>query len=135
VRPFATLKLGLASVEGPLHVENQAEPSSASHFLHAGQVFVSAEGKSIVMILGSCVGICIWDPAKGVGGATHFLLPSWDGKGVKSARYGDVAVSVLLQKLLEAGAERGQGLRRGVFVRFLARDRRKSRAALGKQER
>ena len=39
---------------------------------------------------------------------------SWDGRGVSSPRYGDVAVSVLMQKLLEAGADRGQ-LRAKIF--------------------
>jgi chemotaxis protein CheD len=107
-------KLGLPVITRPLHVEHQAATSSNSHFLHAGQVFVSTERKPIVMILGSCVGVCIWDPASGVGGATHFLLPSWDGKGTRSSRYGDVAISVLLQKLVEAGADRGQ-LRARVF--------------------
>jgi len=43
--------------------------------------FRSAEGKSIVTILGSCVGVCIWDAVNRIGGATHFLLPSWDGRG------------------------------------------------------
>ena len=94
--------------------ENHDQAASNPHFLHAGQVFVSAEKESIVLILGSCVAVCIWDPANGIGGATHYLLPSWDGKGVKSARYGDVAVSILLHKLLEAGANRGQ-LRAKVF--------------------
>jgi len=50
----------------------------------------------------------------GIGGATHYLLPSWDGTGVASARYGNVAVSTLVQKLLEAGANRAQ-LRAKVF--------------------
>jgi chemotaxis protein CheD len=94
--------------------ESHDQSTSNPHFLHAGQVFVSAEKESIVLILGSCVAVCIWDPANGIGGATHYLLPSWDGKGLESARYGDVAVSILLQKLLEAGANRGQ-LRAKVF--------------------
>jgi chemotaxis protein CheD len=58
--------------------------------------------------------VCIWDPVNGIGGATHYMLPSWDGKGVQSARYGDVAISVLLQRLLEAGTDRGQ-LRAKIF--------------------
>ena len=94
--------------------ESRDSGSSNSHFLHAGQVFVSAETKSIVLILGSCVGVCIWDEVNAIGGATHFLLPSWDGTGVASPRYGNVAISILLQKLLEAGASRGQ-LRAKVF--------------------
>jgi chemotaxis protein CheD len=36
------------------------------------------------------------------------LLPSWDGTGAASPRYGNVAISILVQKLLEAGANRGQ---------------------------
>lgn len=88
--------------------------SSNAHFLHVGQVFVSAEAQSIALILGSCVGVCIWDPVNGIGGAVHYLLPSWDEKNLPSPRYGNVAVSVLLQKLLETGADRRQ-LRAKVF--------------------
>jgi chemotaxis protein CheD len=93
---------------------NHDAGSSNSRFLHAGQVFVSAEGQSMVLILGSGVGVCIWDEVNAVGGATHFLLPRWDGPGVASPRYGNVAISLLVQKLLEAGANRGQ-LRAKVF--------------------
>ena len=92
----------------PVSPERRRFTSSDSHFLHAGQVFVSTEGKSVVTILGSCVGVCIWDPMNSIGGATHFLLPNWDGIGASSPRYGNVAISVLVQKLLEAGANRGQ---------------------------
>ena len=98
----------------PVLAERRGFASSDSHFLRAGQVFVSTEGKSIVTILGSCVGVCIWDEVNSIGGATHFLLPSWDGTGTASPRYGNVAVSMLIQKLLEAGASRGQ-LRAKVF--------------------
>jgi chemotaxis protein CheD len=98
----------------PVSSGREESGSSASCFLHAGQVFVSAESKQIVLILGSCAGVCIWDEVNSIGGATHFLLPSWDGCGVASARYGNVAVSMLVQKLLEAGANRGQ-LRAKVF--------------------
>ena len=95
-------------VAASVSVERREFAQSDSHFLHAGQVFVSAEGKSIITILGSCVGVCIWDAVNRIGGATHFLLPSWDGTGASSPRYGNVAISMLVQKLLEAGAHRGQ---------------------------
>jgi chemotaxis protein CheD len=109
-----TSKSGLPALTAPLATASHDPASSNSHFLHAGQVFVSAKGQSVVLILGSCVAVCIWDPANGIGGATHYMLPTWDGKGVQSPRYGDVAVSVLLQKLLDAGADRRQ-LRAKVF--------------------
>lgn len=85
-----------------------------SHFLHAGQVHISQGAATIVMILGSCAAVCIWDSRHGIGGATHFLLPIWDGRGVASPRYGNVAITALLQKLTEAGARKEQ-LRAKVF--------------------
>ena len=112
--PHPPLKRIPPALAAPVSAERRGSAPSDSHFLHAGQVFVSAEGKSIVTILGSCVGVCIWDAVNRIGGATHFLLPSWDGTGASSPRYGNVAISVLVQKLLEAGANRGQ-LRAKVF--------------------
>lgn len=88
--------------------------SANSHFLHAGQVHISQNAETIVMILGSCAAVCIWDSVHGIGGATHFLLPIWDGRGVASPRYGNVAITALLQKLTEAGAQKEQ-LRAKVF--------------------
>jgi chemotaxis protein CheD len=108
MRPHSPLKHAATVLALPVQAGRHDAAASGSHFLHAGQVFVSAEGKSIVLILGSCVGVCIWDAVNSIGGATHFLLPNWDGIGVASPRYGNVAISILVQKLLEAGANRGQ---------------------------
>ena len=88
--------------------------SANSHFLHAGQVHISQSAQSIVMILGSCAAVCIWDSVHAIGGATHYLLPVWDGRGVASPRYGNVAITALLQKLTEAGAHK-EHLRAKVF--------------------
>jgi chemotaxis protein CheD len=94
--------------------EGKAPSSANSRFLHAGQVYVSACSESIVLILGSCVSVCIWDPIHAIGGATHYLLPEWDGRGTSSSRYGNIAISSLLQKLADAGADR-ELLRAKVF--------------------
>ena len=114
MRPDSSTKHQWSSLPVQPSAETSDAASSNAHFLHAGQVFVSAEAKSVALILGSCVGVCIWDPVNAIGGATHYMLPSWDRKGTASPRYGNVAVSILLQKLLEAGANRGQ-LRAKVF--------------------
>ena len=108
------LKNALLALAAPVPIGPYASASSSSGLLHAGQVFVSSEGHSVVIILGSCVAVCMWDPSQGIGGATHFMLPTWDEKGVASPRFGNMAISILLQKLLEAGAVRGQ-LRAKIF--------------------
>jgi chemotaxis protein CheD len=114
VRLDLSLKHPSSDLNALPSTETSEAASSHAHFLHAGQVFVSAEAKSVALILGSCVGVCIWDPVNAIGGAAHYMLPSWDGKGTASPRYGNVALSILLQKLLQAGANRGQ-LRAKVF--------------------
>lgn len=106
MKPHSKLIRDSSTLPAPLPAETQKPAVSSSHFVHAGQVFVSDEPTTILMILGSCVGVGVWDAVNAVGGATHYMLPNWDGKGVPSARYGSVAISILLQKLLEAGANR-----------------------------
>ena len=103
----------LTAMPAPAGESLNAGPAN-SHFLHAGQIYVSTEGEAVIFILGSCVAVCIWDSISRIGGATHYLLPSWDGRGTSSARYGNVAIAALLQKLVDAGARREQ-LRAKVF--------------------
>lgn len=67
-------------------------------YLHPGQTYISAEPVQISMILGSCAGVCLYDRSRGIGGATHYMLPQWDGPGEPSTRYGDVALDVLLKQ-------------------------------------
>src|SRR5437660_10907583 len=114
MKPHTRSTLASTDLAELMPAGTQDPASSNSHFVHAGQVFVSSEATSVALILGSCVGVCIWDFAKAIGGATHFMLPNWDDRGVPSARYGSVAISILLQKLLEAGANRNN-LRAKVF--------------------
>lgn len=68
-----------------------------------GQVLVSAEPRSFVTILGSCVTVCVYDPARRMGGLNHFLLPE-AGVGVLSTRYGRGAMRKLIEKMLAQGA-------------------------------
>ncbi len=67
-------------------------------YLHPGQTYISAEPVQISMILGSCAGVCLYDRRKAIGGATHYMLPQWDGPGAPSTRYGDVALDILLRQ-------------------------------------
>jgi chemotaxis protein CheD len=61
----------------------------------------------MLTLLGSCVSCCLHDPAAGVGGMNHFMLPE-GGSGPVSepARYGVHAMEVLLNELLKEGARR-----------------------------
>src|SRR6185503_16712883 len=82
------------------------EPNRKGVYLHSGQIHVSDEPCSITTILGSCVAVCMWDAFEGVGGATHYLLPTRVSGHKASARFGDCAIDQLLSVLLEMGAHR-----------------------------
>jgi chemotaxis protein CheD len=76
-----------------------------------GEYYVTAKAdETLVTVLGSCVSACIRDPATGVGGMNHFMLPqgqsgSW-GNDPKSTRFGNFAMEKLINELLKAGCSR-----------------------------
>ena len=75
----------------------------AKHYLHSGQYFVGDEATEVTTILGSCVAVCLWQADLGIGGINHFLLPSWAGSGRASPRFGNVAISSLIEAMLSRG--------------------------------
>jgi chemotaxis protein CheD len=91
----------------PVVMEARESEKTLPHkeiYLHPGQTYVSKEPAQISMILGSCAGVCLYDRRLGIGGATHFMLPKWDGSGTPSDRYGDVAIDVLLRQFRSHGS-------------------------------
>ncbi len=80
-----------------------ASATKANHFLYPGRIFTSKESKTITIIVGSCIAVCLWDSRPGIGGAAHYMLPVWEGDGEPSARYGDIAIKQLIQELTALG--------------------------------
>jgi chemotaxis protein CheD len=74
-----------------------------------GQLAVTSDGEEVLVAygLGSCIGVTAYDPAARVGGMAHVLLPHSGGKpldGREPARFADVAVALLIERLALAGA-------------------------------
>jgi len=86
-----------------------AEPTAGVR-VHVGQGEHYVTGDPDVMlttILGSCVAMCLRDPATGVGGMNHFLLPDGAGSGTDAGRrYGAYAMEVLINDVIRTGARR-----------------------------
>lgn len=58
-------------------------------------------------ILGSCVGICIYDKTKKIGGMAHILLPNnQKGNTASLEKYADTAIPLLVKKLMQEGAKK-----------------------------
>lgn len=80
-----------------------------------GDYYVTVYAEMITTVLGSCVSACIRDPAFGVGGMNHFMLPhnnsdgkeSWNDTMVNAAtRYGNYAMEHLINEILKHGGRR-----------------------------
>ena len=76
-----------------------AEEAPESVYLHPGQIYTASHAALVSTVLGSCVAVCLWDPAARIGGMNHFLLPA--GKG---PRYGNDAMARLLEEMTGRGA-------------------------------
>lgn len=86
---------------------DMAVPEWESVYLLPGKLYASDRPSVITTLLGSCVAVCLWDPSTGVGGINHYLLPNQIGLERESVRFGDVAVPLLIRKLLNLGAVKG----------------------------
>lgn len=60
--------------------------------------------------LGSCVGVCVLDPATKVGGMAHIMLPSSSmAKSIENpAKYADTAVLLMVRRMQDLGANRSR---------------------------
>jgi len=78
------------------------------HFLFPGTIFADPRSYQISTILGSCVAVCLWDSVMRMGGINHYMLPLWNGEGLATPKYGNIAMEKLLAKMLAMGCKREQ---------------------------
>jgi len=75
-------------------------------FIYPGKLFASKAPYFLNTILGSCVAVCLFDDVKKIGGMNHFMLPLWNGEGLASPKYGNVAIELLIDKMLKLGCKK-----------------------------
>ena len=67
---------------------------------------VSSSPDILRTILGSCVGICLYDPESKIGGMCHIMLPNLKDNSKSVKKYADSAIPLLLKDMEERGARR-----------------------------
>lgn len=78
-------------------------------FVIQGTYFVSNHPEATFStVLGSCISVCLFDPALRLGGMNHFLLASGRGEDSGHIRFGVIAMEKLINELLKAGASRNR---------------------------
>ncbi len=79
---------------------------SINHFLFPSTLLASTEPHYVQTVLGSCISVCLYDELMMWGGINHYMMPWWNGKGVPSPKYGDVAIEQLIEKLIAKGSQK-----------------------------
>lgn len=77
-----------------------------THYLYPSTLFAAKNATEVTTVLGSCVSVCLFDPICKIGGINHFMLPVWEGEGLASPKYGDIAIEKLIQKLVSLGVRK-----------------------------
>jgi chemotaxis protein CheD len=90
--------------EGPgAALDAPAPAERETIYLHAGELVVTTRPSALTTVLGSCVSVCLWDPASGVGGMNHYQLALHVDRE-RSRRFGSVAIPELIESVILAGA-------------------------------
>jgi chemotaxis protein CheD len=76
------------------------------HYLYPSNLFASTDRHIITTILGSCVGICLYNKRLNFGGMNHYMLALWNGNGLASPRFGNIANEKLLNEMVFLGSAR-----------------------------
>lgn len=76
----------------------------AKHYLYPGTLFVHRRPHLVTTVLGSCVSVCLWNQTAGFGGINHYLLPLWNGEGLPTPKYGNIAIEKLVEKVKNLSA-------------------------------
>ncbi len=71
--------------------------------LWAGDLVVEARPVRMSTVLGSCVSVCLYDPARQFGGMNHYLVP----RGGNTAIHGEWSTLRLIERMCQLGSMPG----------------------------
>ncbi len=80
--------------------------SPKTYYLYPASIFASRELYHITTLLGSCVAVCLYDRRQQFGAMNHFMLPFWNGNGLASPKFGNIAIQQLVQKMESLGSNK-----------------------------
>ena len=69
-----------------------------------GQIAMARAPARLAAVLGSCVGVALYDPRSQWGALGHVVLPDSHGRASTAGKFADTAVAHMLQLLAQQGA-------------------------------
>lgn len=78
---------------------------TAKHFLFPSTIFAQEKRHLVDTILGSCVSVCLFDNYLKIGGINHYMMPFWNGDGLATPKYGNIANEKLYERMISLGSK------------------------------
>lgn len=78
---------------------------TAPPLIRMGEMRVTADGDKMHTLLGSCVGLALFDRRQQIGGLAHILLPESRGSGGNPAKFVDSAVPALMEAMRQIASQ------------------------------
>lgn len=84
-----------------------------SELLKVGMAEIRTAASPVKLVtngLGSCIGVCLWDPLLKVGGMVHIMLPdsSQSRVNLNKAKYADTGIALLIEEMVKIGARKSR---------------------------
>jgi chemotaxis protein CheD len=76
------------------------------YYLFPSTIAADKQFDEIDTVLGSCIAVCLYDTKLKIGGMNHYMLPLWNGEGLASPKYGNIAINKLVEKMMKMGSSR-----------------------------
>ncbi len=76
------------------------------HYLLPGGIKFSKRPMEITTLLGSCISVCLWDSNLKIGGINHYMMPYWNGDGLASPKFGNIAIEKLIKSMIALGSNK-----------------------------
>lgn len=74
------------------------------HYLFPSTIAADEQLHEIDTVLGSCISVCLYDQKLKIGGMNHYMLPLWNGEGLASPKFGNIAIPKLAEKMFKMGS-------------------------------
>ena len=74
-------------------------PQQVSSSLRMGEMDVACVDGKLRTLLGSCVGLALYDRRQRIGGLAHIVLPEARGKSQRPGKYVDTAIPLLVSQM------------------------------------
>jgi len=77
----------------------------SKHYLYPSTLFASDREFIVDTVLGSCVSVCLIEKNLRIGGINHYMLPFWNGEGLASPKFGNIAIEKLVERMINLGCQ------------------------------